>query len=217
MFGISVGVVPVEIAVSGSVTAVELRLDGRVLERREEAPWVFICDFGRELRPHELVAVGYDAAGQEVDQKRQWINYSGKSRDAMLALESSEDGTPRRGRVVWRSALQRKPLAIHVAFDGQEIGVDAKGRFELPGYDIAAPHYLQAEVELSGEESVRAEAILGGAYGEQITIALTTMPVVVPEGGELPPIDELEGWIEVAGEPASIFSTQTAGGSVIRL
>lgn len=215
LLGITVGTLPVELAVSGPVAAVELRLDNQVLERREQAPWVFPCDFGEELRPHQLVAVAFDSEGREVDRKTQWVNFSGKNRDAVLALLSNPDGIPRRGRVVWRSALQRKPVAIRVTLDGQPLEVDSQGHFELPMDTLAATHFLEAEVEFSREESITTEAIFGTARREEILAALTLIPVVAPAGLELPPLEEMAGWVKVGENEVPVSSTQTSGGSVI--
>ena len=214
-FGISLGILPVELSVTGPVEVVEIQMDGRVLGTVQGPPWKFHCDFGRDLRPHELVAIAFDKDGKEIDRERQWINYSGKSQEAALALEGGSDGAPKRGRVVWRSALERRPTNIAVAFDGQSLEVDREGHFELPSYDFEAPHHLQAEVEFRELEAARAEAIFGGAFGEEVTTALTAIPVLVPDGQELPKASEMEGWLEVAGQPTSIFSTQTSGGSVV--
>ncbi len=71
--GLTGGLQPVELLVLEPIVEVELRLDGRSLGTVAGEPWSFDCDFGA-LAPHELVAIGRDADGREVERIRQWIN-----------------------------------------------------------------------------------------------------------------------------------------------
>ena len=61
-----VGFQPVELHVGELVASVEVLVDGRQAGILRQAPWSLACDFGEELVPHELTAVGYDASGGEV-------------------------------------------------------------------------------------------------------------------------------------------------------
>ena len=214
-FGISLGVLPVEVSVAGPVAAVEFHLDGEVVARLEGEPWSTEVDFGRRLSPHELVAISFDAEGRELDRKNQWINYSASSQEASLALEGETLGRPTGGRVVWRSALERRPEDIQVHFNGEALEVSSRGEFSLPAYDGDAPQYLQAAVEFDELETARAEAVFGGLHGDQVTTSLTAIPLLMANGGELPAPEELSDWVHVDGKSASVFSTQTTGGSVV--
>lgn len=72
--GLTSGVQTVELLVFEPVVAVELRLDGRSLGTVTGEPWAFDCDLSDDLAPHELVAIGRDGDGREVERIRQWIN-----------------------------------------------------------------------------------------------------------------------------------------------
>ena len=51
----------VQVAVDGPVSSVVVLVDQRVIGELTGPPWMIRCDFGEELKPHELVAVAYDA------------------------------------------------------------------------------------------------------------------------------------------------------------
>ncbi len=220
LLGLIVGSQPVEVAVGDGVAAVELRLDGRTIARREAPPWRFDCDLGRDLAPHELVAIARDAAGAELGRVRQWVNYARSSHEAAVVLEPARDaagaaGPPRHGRVVWAAAGRRKPIAIQLAFDGQAVPVDGGGGFELPGYDLAEIHLLQAEVLFAEERTATAETVFGGVHGEQLTFSLTAVPLIVADGHELPAAAQLGGWLTAGGGETLTASPAAAEGSAV--
>ncbi len=205
VLSLHVGILPVDIAVNAPVARLEMHLDGAKVGERTAPPWRFRVDLGRDLVPHRLEAVAFDERGKEIERISQWVNYARRSREASLLLEPSTDGKPRSGKVIWATTDQRAPIALEVRLDNQPLSVQSDGRFELPSYDLSIPHHLQAELLFSNQQSIQAEAVFGGLGGETLTTALTAIPVVL-EGAKLPPIEELEQWLQVAGEPAKIFS-----------
>lgn len=72
--GLTSGVHNVELVVFEPVVEVELVLDGRRLGIVDDEPWALDCDLGDDLAPHELVAIGRDRDGREVERIHQWIN-----------------------------------------------------------------------------------------------------------------------------------------------
>ena len=72
--GLVSGPQPVELAVGAPATAVEIRLDGELVERLTSPPWHLEVDFGEDLSPHELVAIARNEAGRELARVRRWIN-----------------------------------------------------------------------------------------------------------------------------------------------
>jgi hypothetical protein len=72
--GLVTGPQPVELAVGPQATAVEIRLDGQVVERLTSPPWDLEIDLGEALVPHELVAIARDETGRELARARRWIN-----------------------------------------------------------------------------------------------------------------------------------------------
>jgi VWFA-related protein len=177
------GAHPVELAVSGPVAAVELRLDGRLAGVLRGEPWTLECDLGAELSPHELVAVGYDGDGREVARAEQWINLPRPRSQVELVPEAGT--TPRNVRLLWQSVDGAQPDAVAVSFDGRPLEPADPRRVELPPYDPAVIHLLRAELAF-GPSVARAELLVGGPAGEVIGSDLTALPVPAA-GVEEPP------------------------------
>lgn len=213
LLGLTLGPRAIEVAVTEPVVAVELHLDGRLVERREGPPWSFEVDLGHELRPHRLEAVGFDAEGQEVARKRQWINYARRSFEAAMALEQ-KGGLLRGGRVLWAAANQRNPIAIVTRLNGQILPMEGN-RFTLPDYDPSVPHHLSAEVTFSGDHLATTEAIFGGVYGEKVTSALTAAPLMLEAGQELPDDETLSSWFSVDGASPKVTASAVEGTSLM--
>ncbi len=85
--GLVSGVQAVELLVFEPVVEVELLLDGRSLGAVSGEPWAFDCDLGDALAPHQLVAVGRDADGREVERIHQWINLAAAEEEEPYDME----------------------------------------------------------------------------------------------------------------------------------
>src|SRR4051794_40723144 len=74
--GLVSGRVPVELSATGPgpLVAIELQLDGAPAGRIAGPPFKGQVDFGKDLLPHHLVAVGVDEKGEEVARAEQWVN-----------------------------------------------------------------------------------------------------------------------------------------------
>ncbi|MEM9598361.1 MAG: hypothetical protein AAGD06_29115, partial [Acidobacteriota bacterium] len=72
--GLTFGVHPVQLTVTGDPVRVELRLDADVVATLDEPPWRAQVDFGSRLTPHELEAVAIGSDGAELGRARQWLN-----------------------------------------------------------------------------------------------------------------------------------------------
>ncbi len=107
--GLIVGPEPIEILVGDEVAAVELRLDGRTVGELRGAPWRLVCDFGPQLRPHELLAVAYDLNRREIARARQWINLPRRPAEASVMLDGGADGRGLIARLSWESVVATEP------------------------------------------------------------------------------------------------------------
>lgn len=215
ILSLHVGILPVEVSVADSVARVEMHLNGELVEARSGPPWAFQVDLGRELRPHRLEAVAFDGDGQELERTFQWVNYARRHWEASLVLDSPTEGQARQGRIVWATSDRRDPTDVDVTFDGQPLDLSTKGRFQLPPYDPAQVHHLKAELFFPGDHTTEAEAIIGGAYGDELTSALTAVPLTLIDGQPLPDTEALSRWIEVDGEPSRVFSIPDEGRSIV--
>ena len=188
----------VEVAVSGDVAAVELRLDGEPAGYLEGEPWRMELDLGAELSTHELVAVARDAQGRELGRTAQQINVPRPPVEAEILLTGWRQGRPRQARLIWRSSELLSPESLAVTLDGEALTVKDPDSIELPEVDPGALHFMSAELVFPGNRRARTQAIFGGGYGDEVRSELTAVPVV-PKGRPLRRPDEARGWLRRAG------------------
>lgn len=197
--GLVVGEQHVAVAVEPPVERVEIRLDGAALGELTGAPWAGSFDFGRQLLPHVLEAVGRDGEGREVDRARQWVNVP-TDRAAARLVPEHRDGKVVAVRLTWRSMDLERPASVSLSFDGQPLAVPSVERFELPPHDPESVHFLRARLLFTDGVEATAEMVFGSSYGDRISFDLTAVPLAV-ERGKLPPVAAMAGWLTAAGEP----------------
>src|SRR6185295_6138672 len=173
LLGLISGIYPIEVAVGGSVTVVELTLDGAPAGRLERPPWVARVDLGSDLRPRELTARGLDAEGKEIARVTQWLNLPRPPAEVEIVLENNADGTPRTAALTWQSVSGVKPVSISLTLDGQPLPVDARGHAALPRRDLKVVHVLTAELWFPPGLLARKDVVFGGEYGSEISTELT--------------------------------------------
>ncbi len=201
--GLVVGAQPVELA--GEAATVELRLDGEIVDVLDEPPWIFDCDFGEPLLPHELLAIARDAEGSELGRARQWLNLPRARAEARLALLWGEGETPRAGRLVWQALDYDAPRQVAISFDGRPLTPEDPKSFELPPHSIRQLHLLRAELVFSESVQAYAELVFGGSFGDEVSTELTAVPVVT-EHRKLPRPEEMQGWFRRRGRPLQVVS-----------
>lgn len=213
--GLIVGPEPVELLVGDAVATVEVRLDGRLAGELRGEPWSLVCDFGSELRPHELVAVALDAEGHELGRARQWVNLPRPPADASVMLDGGADGRGVAARLSWRSVVATEPAEVAVTFDGRPIAVEDPRRIALPDHDPERLHFLRAELDFSRNVTTVLEVVFGGSYADRLNVELTAVPVVLAEGSKLPPLAELRGGFSRDGRPLSVVAAEVGPAEVI--
>jgi hypothetical protein len=206
-FGLISGLVPVEVAVSGPVAAVELTVDDGAPVRLAAPPWKATLDFGTALIPHRVVARALDEQGHELARTEDWANFPHPPAKAEIVLEAEKGGAPRAARVVWTNVLAEKPESTSLTFDGRTLRLDKDGRAELPTHDLKTIHILTAEVQLKPDQAVRKDVAYGGEYGSEISTELTAVPLRVPSGS-LPPLKDLRGWFTAGGRELNVAALE---------
>jgi hypothetical protein len=149
LVGLIVGVHDVELAVSGPVARVEIRLNDTVLAELTEAPWRARIDIGRQIHPARLAAVSFDAAGRETDRDVQWINFPENRAEAEIVPEVSDVGIVETAQLTWESPEFHKPKQIRVSLDGESLTVRPPYRIDLTTVTPDELHVLDAEFEFS--------------------------------------------------------------------
>ena len=212
LLGLTSGVYPIEVTVSGPVAAVEFLLDGAVVQRLEGPPWRAPVDLGSGLAPHELVARALDKDGNELARVGQWLNLPRPSAEVEIVLEGDGSKPPTRARLAWQSLTGTEPMQVQLTFDGLPLEVDAERRAKLPAYDPAVAHVLSAEVRFSPFVSAHRDVAFGGEWGSQISTELTALPVHLRKGGKLPPVERLQSWFLIGGAPLPVAAVEQGDG-----
>lgn len=210
-----VGPQTVELEVAEPVTSVEILLDGRstgiVLET---GPWVFDVDLGDRLVPHRLTAVGRDAEGHVVAREEQWVNLPRPRAEVLGVLNPRAPGEPATARILYQSVDARRPVALGVTFDGEPLEAPDPRRVELPEYDPATPHLLSVELTFEGGDTVRGDTLVGGSV-ESTGREMTSVPVVLHEGAEVPSTGEMSDWVVREDRPTPVVAFERGPAEVV--
>ena len=220
LLGLIVGPEPVELLAGDAVAAVEVRLDGAPVGELRGEPWSLLCDFGLELRPHELVAVAYDREGEEIGRARQWVNLPRRPAEASVMLDGADSRGGRGGRGVvarlsWESVVAVRPSEIVLTFDGQPVAAGDPRHIVLPDHDPEQLHFLRAELDFERNVSTVLEIVFGGSYADRLNVELTAVPVVVAGRSELPPVADLAGDFSAGGKPLSVVAAETGPAEIV--
>src|SRR3954465_14216328 len=122
-FGLIAGPYPVELTVSGPVSAGELLVDGRSVQKLQAPPWKAEIDLGQDLQPHEIVARALDARGNEIARAQEWANRPHSLAKVGVILEGEKLGAPRGAKMVWTDLKGEEPAARLLTFDGVPVRV----------------------------------------------------------------------------------------------
>ena len=201
--GLTSGVQPFELSVSGPAASVEILVDGAVAQRLQGPPWKGLIDFGPDLAPHELVARALDASGREIARARQVINLLRPPAEVEIALEG-----PRTVRLSWERLTHEPPVQTTLSLDGQELRLDDQRRASLPDYDPGSTHVLTAELRFPSNVVARKDLIFGGEAGETHT-ELTAVPVEGLKSKRA--AGDLQGWfVKDDGTPLRVTAVEDA-------
>ncbi len=206
--GLVFGFGSVRMMVSPPVATVELYLDGASVGTVSGEPWEVACRFGAAPLPHELVAVGRDAAGKEIGRVRQFVNLPRPAAEARILVEPGVGRKPTFARLAWSTIDNAKPKRFDVSLDGSPITVQDPQRIELAGVDLRRSHFLSAEVVFPKGVVAKAEASIGGEAEAAAATELTAIAVVLRPGQELPPIDAMQTWFLKAGKPLRVVAVE---------
>ena len=214
--GLVFGIVPVAVVATAPVARVELYLDGsRVADLRE--PFEARLDLGCEPAPHELVAVGYDDRGRQVDRVRQWVNRPRPPAEATLLLEPGSGGRERLARLSWRCLTAENPLTIAVALDDVPLAAEDPSAIALPPHDPSKVHSLKAVLDFGRGVVATAETIFGGPRRTEAFTEMTAVAVETTDGASLPPASDLTGLFESRGVPLEVAAVEEGPREVVVL
>lgn len=174
--GLTYGERPVVLRADPQVQRVELRRDGVRFATLTRPPWAVNVDFGPELGPYELTAVGFGADGSEVARDTQFLNLARPSAEALILLDRKDGALT--ARLVWLHINGTKPSSAVLKFDGQVVSRKATA-VPVPLGPVADDklHVVSAELQFPDGSSARKEVVFGGGFSEQMPAELTAIAV----------------------------------------
>ncbi len=212
LLGLYLGPQTIELAVSGAVDRVELRLDGATVAWLGGPPWTADVDLGDELLPHELIAVAYGADGEELARARQTVNLPRPLAEAEVVVTGADEGRGAFATVTWNSVVGEEPQGISVSFDGRPLAVGDPRRIELPAFDPRLLHFLSVELEFDDFVSATVETTFGGSFAGQLYRDITA--AVLEVAGKAS-VDQLQGRLHSRGRALDILAVDEGPADVV--
>jgi len=191
--GLTSGPARVALQADPAIASIQLVLGGRAIAKIEHPPWTADIDFGNELVPVELVAIGYDARGFQIARAVQQVNLPRATAEVEI-LVKTRDGVPVRAELVGRHRRQSAPKETTLTVDGAVVPTRDFSA-QLPDLDWSHPHVLSVSMRFADGEIAQRETIIAGGLGETISAQVT--PVLMTAEKTVAP--KLDGCFAVDG------------------
>jgi hypothetical protein len=179
--GLVSGPQPIDLHVVDPIQSVRILVDGREVKTLSQPPWHAVLDFGKDIVPRELVAVGYDSNGNEVGRAVQILNVPRPTADFEIVLEPRNAAAALR----FRHLANARPKKAAMTVDGTPLRVDKNLRAVLPALDPEVPHVIAAQIEFDDGFIARRELVLAGGVSDNVGSQLT--PIAVRANRSDPP------------------------------
>src|SRR5438094_3177758 len=179
--GLAAGIQSVDVQTDPAVKALRILLDGREVAALTQPPWHAVIDFGPQLDPRPLEAIGFDEKGNEIGRATQFLNLPRKTAELEIVLQSGGIG-PKGADLRWQHLQFKEPKSATISFDGTQLKIDKNYHADFPETDWNHPHFIAAEVKFAGGLAARREIVVGGAVADTAQSELT--PVLVTQTAE---------------------------------
>ena len=209
--GLTTGKATVSLQADPAIASIRIELGGRDAATIAHAPWSAEIDFGPELTPQRLIAIGYDEHGKEVARASQDVNLPRASAEVEI-LVKNEHGHPARVELVGRNRKHSEPTQAQLSLDGDLIPIGDDHTAKLPAVDRTHPHVLSAVMTFRDGEVAHGETIVSGGLGQSVSSDLT--PVMVTNDRRSDP-QSLEGCFALDGVPVRANAIERTNALVI--
>ena len=206
--GLVSGPQPIDLHVDGAIKSVRILVDGREVKTLAQPPWHAVLDFGKEIVPRELAAVGYDSNGNEAARAVQILNIPRPTAEFEIVLERGNAAATLR----WRHLTNARPTRATMTVDGAPLPVDGSFRAALPTLDPEVPHVIAAQLEFADGFIARREFVLSGGVSDNIGSQLTPIAVRATRVNAPP---SLEGCFSVHGATVRTAAVEKPRGLVV--
>ncbi|HEV7427050.1 MAG TPA: hypothetical protein VGQ46_11840 [Thermoanaerobaculia bacterium] len=198
--GLTAGPHLVELQVGPGVHTVRMLLEKRPVAVLQQPPWRATVDFGSSIVPGELVAVGYDAHGNEVARATQFVNVARPVAEFNITLQNDAAGVPATAQFKWEHLVAAKVVSASLTVDEKSVSIDNHAIARLPRLDMKRPHLITGEMKFEDGFVTRRELVIGGELTDTAEAELT--PVAVRQTG---------------AAPANLGACFTSGGAPLRV
>lgn len=196
-----------------AVKSIRILLDGKQVAALTHAPWNATVDFGPSIAPGDLVAIGYDARGDEVGRASQTVNLPRPFADFVIAVKNDANGAPVSAELRWEHLQGAKPVKSSLKVDNKIVPLDAGLRAKLPRLDPNQPHVLAASVQFEDGFVSRRELVIGGGVGDTADALLT--PVAVRQTAGEAQQSNPSGCFTSGGSPVRVSAVEKSEAHVI--
>jgi hypothetical protein len=185
--GLVSGRQPIQLQADAGVKSVVVTLGGQEAAKIAGAPWKAIVDFGSELTPRELVAIGYDERGYEIARATQVINLPRPAAELGMTLQRERGETPTHVALTWRHRDAATPRRTSVTLDGKRLRLSAELKAKLPAVKWNVPHVIEAEMHFSDRAVARTQLVTQAGFSDFVGSQMT--PVLLRAPGAKEPAD----------------------------
>lgn len=182
LLGLVNGEYPVSIYADPKVQRVELLRNGQKIATVSGPPWQTIVNFGAELVPQELTAIGYDAAGNAIGRDTQLVNLPRPSAETTIDLK--REGDTLRATARWQHIGSTQLKDVQWKLDGKPLSGQVS--VLLPPLEAKKLHVIELEVTFWDNVVARKERVFGGEFTEEVPTELTGAIVHVRQGSTDP-------------------------------
>jgi hypothetical protein len=202
--GLMAGPHLVELQVAPGVHMVRMLLEKRPVAVLDQPPWRATIDFGPSIVPSELVAIGFDARGNEIARATQLINVPRPVAEFNITLQNDVDGVPKIVEFKWEHLVAAKVASASLTIDGNSVPLDKNAIARLPRLDMKRPHLIAGEMKFDDGFVTRREMVIGGELTDTADAEMT--PIGVRQTGPT----NLGDCFTIAGAPMRIGAIENA-------
>jgi hypothetical protein len=181
LLGLMSGPRTIEAQVDPAVQSVEILLDGKSLET-VRSPWRAKVDFGPELAPHELTAIGRDAQGREIARDTQYINLPRSHAEVGVMFKRS------RAEITWQHLAGAQPRKMTVKLNEKVLTEKVSNSVALPRLSPADLNVLTIDLEFKDGATAHRDVVFGG-FSEELPTELTATLVEQRAEGRTSSVD----------------------------
>jgi hypothetical protein len=216
LMGLLVGVQPVRVELSPDLhpAAIVYYLDDQTVGGATGPPWEARVDFGRSLRPHELVAAAVNADGDRIASVSRVVNLPAPAARLDILIDRDSAGAAVGARLVASSVRREKPLRLSLALDERDLAVDDHGHAVLPPIDLKQTHVLSGTARFADDAIARSEVAIGGEMIDESGSRLTAVPIRISPGSGLT-ADGLKGRLRHGDQTLRIAAVERGDATVL--